>query len=59
MGANREYKDSVFRMLFKEPENARELYQGLTGERVRTEDITSIPWAAFSPVSSSMTWLSG
>ena len=39
MGANREYKDSVFRMLFKEPENARELYQGLTGETAALEDI--------------------
>ena len=32
LDANREYKDSVFRLLFTIPANAKALYTGLTGK---------------------------
>ncbi|GHV42813.1 hypothetical protein AGMMS49546_22690 [Spirochaetia bacterium] len=31
MGANREYKDSIFTWLFSEPDTLRELYSALEG----------------------------
>ena len=36
---NREYKDSTLRMLYRRPENARELFMGLINRRVKAEDI--------------------
>ncbi len=34
---NREYKDSIFRYLFKVPDNFRELYEDITGVKLDTE----------------------
>ncbi len=37
MGANREYKDSVFTLLFSEPERLIELYNALAGSNYGTD----------------------
>ncbi|MDR2662080.1 MAG: Rpn family recombination-promoting nuclease/putative transposase, partial [Treponema sp.] len=37
MGANREYKDSVFSWLFSEPDTLRELYGALEGVTLRSD----------------------
>lgn len=37
MGANKEYKDSMFRIIFNDPEKALELYNTLTGKNLKPE----------------------